>query len=145
MNKRIAADTNALVRYLGYDMRNSSLVSSSQATKIFDDIFRGEGNLFVSVISLVEIWAKLSHTPEAKLKFQVANKLLESQFNVRIVEMDFDILKRYSAIQNVPDIKEYDRIVVATAMEFQCDTLITSDGIIHANESYLGGIKLVHS
>lgn len=143
--KKVAADTNALVRFLGYDMISNNASASSQAMKLFDSIFSGEHFLYISAISFVEIWARIKQTDEAVNKFSSVNVLLGAQENVKIVRLGMDIIEAYSKLQAIPNIKEHDRIIVATAIEYECDTLITSDEVIHNNSHHIPGITLIHS
>jgi predicted nucleic acid-binding protein len=129
--RRVIIDTNALIRYLGIEIDNNQINLTTDARKIINDgLNSGSHILFLNAISLIEIWSNLPFSSDQSISdsFRLSVHQLYSEPNLRVISLDVDTLKQYSALQQSSLLREHDKIIYASGMVFECDTLITVDG-----------------
>jgi predicted nucleic acid-binding protein len=132
MGKRILVDTNALIRYLGIEMNSgtSEKALSQKGRTLITSALNGHFPLFLSSLSIIEIWSNIENSIEAKEKLcQVVRELYQEE-NILVVPFSRQTLDKYLEIDIDSGIKENDKIIFACGLEYECDTIITSDGSI---------------
>ncbi|WKK80732.1 type II toxin-antitoxin system VapC family toxin [Marivirga arenosa] len=129
---RVMIDTNALIRYWGIKIKNKNYNLKSESKRIITEgLNSGSHILFVCSISIIEIWHNLEYDQSSLTSFQTLIKQLYEEDNCRIVELDKEILMNYIALEDENTIKEHDRMIVASAITYDCDTILSSDHEIH--------------
>ena len=129
MGRRVIIDTNALIRFLGLETKNERRDNqlSEDGRAIIRKCFSGEWPLFLCSISLIEVWANLTESNNIKENLiQVVKELYENE-NLRVVPLSKQTIDNYIKIYNDGSIKEHDKIIFASAIEWDCDLIITSD------------------
>lgn len=135
MRARAVIDTNALIRYLGIELQSGTDRPLDKAAHqvISDGLNTGLHTLFINSVSFIEIWANLpvdfSEANRAKFK-QTVKELYNAEF-LRVTPIDSEILEKYTQLNfNDDHVKEHDRIILATAVTYGCDSIITCDNSI---------------
>lgn len=132
MGKRVIIDTNALIRYLGIGMNSGTneKVLSKSGRDLISSALSGNFPIFLSSLSIIEIWANIENSTEAKENLcQVVRELYQEE-NLLVVPFSKQTLEKYLEIDVDSGIKENDKIIFACGLEYECDTIITSDGSI---------------
>jgi len=132
MGKRIIIDTNALIRYLGIEMNSETKEKalSKSGRDLISSALSGNFPLFLSSLSIIEIWANIENSSEAKENLcQVVRELYQEE-NLLVVPFSRQTLDKYLEIDVDSGIKENDKIIFACGLEYECDTIITSDDSI---------------
>jgi predicted nucleic acid-binding protein len=132
MRVRAMIDTNALIRYLGIEFQSGTdRPLDKVAHKVISDgLNTGLHTLFLNSISFIEIWANLpedfSEANRAMFK-QAVKELYNAEF-LRVAPIDSEILEKYTQLDFQDDkVKEHDRIILASAVTYGCDSIITCD------------------
>jgi PIN domain nuclease of toxin-antitoxin system len=117
-------DTHALVWARTQQKRKLG----KQAREAFEAADRGQGLVYVSVITLVELeWMEGTRKYEFKESLEKVVQGLVAAPGYDVVPLTAEILLRSRKFR---DLESMDRLIVATAEELDCP-LITADRIIH--------------
>jgi len=116
-----AADTVTLIRHF----TNTGKIGR-KAKDVLDCVENGEHNIFVSVVSLVEVMY-LSQKHRIDIDLDETLEIINNSLNYSIVNLTQEIVKIAELIA-FPEL--HDRLIMATAKYLEIP-LLTSDGKIH--------------
>ncbi len=111
-------DTHALIWYFTGDSRLGSSALNAIENTVFD------GLIIVPTIVLAEI-LYLGKRKKIPVSFKETIKQMENLENFNITGLELDILKTADNIDN--ELEMHDKLIVATALYFEADALITKD------------------
>lgn len=118
------ADTHALV----WARTNQKRKLGKKAREAFETADRGQGLVYVSVVTLVELdWMEGKRRYQFKESLEKVVQELVAAPGYEVVPLTAEILLRSRKFR---DLESMDRLIVATAEELDCP-LITADRTIH--------------
>ncbi len=118
------ADTVAIVRYF-----SKSGKIGKRALKILRDADAGEHEIYVSIISIVEIMY-LAERNRIPLKLDETLSKITISDNYHIVDLDVDIIQNAKAIHGL---ELHDRLIVASARQLKLSILTNDTQILKSN------------
>ena len=150
--KRVMIDTNAIIRYLGVRLKKENPKISIEAKRILDKGFGGiQYTLFLSSISILEMWSNLEKNNNSLKDFQTLVKQLYESSYIRVTDLTSETLSQYNSLGEYKggdghgELRERDRIIYATSQEFECDIIISSDISVKSYAEYYNGPTIVSS
>ena len=123
---RYVADTIAIVRHL----MNSRKIGA-KAKEIFRKTDRGEDQVYISAITLMEL-LYLSEKGRIDVDLIDITKLITDSDNYHVYPVDVSVVLTARTIDDIPEL--HDRIIAATA-KLLTSPLITHDEIITRSKS----------
>jgi len=108
---------------------------SLKAKQFLEKAQNNKAALFISSLSILEIWSNVEYSETSPAILINFLKLLKSFDTIRIVDISDDLMPVYAELLDNKYLLEHDRIIYATAISFDCKVFITTDeDILKYNE-----------
>ena len=122
--KNIMLDTNAVIYYLDGTLPFMGLMSA-----LFPLVEEGRLSLNISVITEAELLVK-PYREKRKTAIEAINFFLDEFPNLKIVPVTREISRQAAKIRAETDMRLPDAIILATAIDSQCDLMVGNDTVL---------------
>jgi predicted nucleic acid-binding protein len=133
--EQLLLDTNAFIYFLDGEQPYYEVL-----LPVFRRVQSGDLSIIVSAITEAELLVRPERTQNEGARERIADLLSET--GIYVVGVDRKIARRAAAIRGTTRLKLPDAIIVATALETDCEAIVGNDGEWASKEVEIPFIRL---